>query len=58
MLPAGDVEEAVLQFIQRHDIDLVAIGTYDRSAWYRLLHGSLSSRIVNHLFKPVLTFHL
>ncbi len=58
VLPGTDVEEAVVRFVQQHEIDLVALGTRDRSSWYRLLHGSISSRIVNHLFKPVLTFHL
>lgn len=53
-----NVEEGVTHFNQVHNMDLVCIGTHGFTGINRLLHPSATEKMVNHLFKPLLTFHL
>lgn len=50
-----DVENGVIHFNQMHDVDIVCIGTHGRSG---LFHTSATEKLINHLFKPIISFHL
>jgi nucleotide-binding universal stress UspA family protein len=55
LLKDTDVENGVIHFNQMHDMDMVCIGTHGKGG---LLHASATEKLVNHLFKPMITFHL
>lgn len=55
VLSDSDVEHGVIHFNQMHDIDLVCIGTHGKGG---LLHNSATEKLINHLFKPIISFHL
>ncbi len=55
IIAAQDVEQGVVQFNEQSEIDLVVIGTFGKGG---LLHNSVTERLINHLQKPVLSFHL
>jgi nucleotide-binding universal stress UspA family protein len=38
--------------------DLLCIGTHARKGIQRLIHPSTAEKLVNHLYKPILTYHL
>ena len=50
-----DVENGVIHFNQMHDMDLVYIGTHGKGG---LFHRSATEKLINHLFKPLISFHL
>jgi len=50
-----DVESGVTHFNQMHDMDLVCIGTHGRGG---LLHQSATETLINHLYKPVVSFKI
>jgi nucleotide-binding universal stress UspA family protein len=50
-----DVENGVIHFNQMHDVDIVCIGTHGRGG---LFHTSATEKLINHLFKPIISFHL
>jgi nucleotide-binding universal stress UspA family protein len=50
-----DVENGVIHFNQMHDMDLVCIGTHGKGS---LLHSSAAEKLINHLFKPIISFHI
>lgn len=50
-----DVENGVIHFNQMHDMDLVYIGTHGKGG---LFHRSATEKLINHLFKPIISFHL
>ncbi|MFZ9942858.1 MAG: universal stress protein [Bacteroidia bacterium] len=53
-----DVEAGVIHFNQMHNMDLVCIGSYGRKGLGRIMHSSATEKLINHLYKPILTFHL
>ncbi|MFN5323311.1 MAG: universal stress protein [Bacteroidota bacterium] len=53
-----DVEKGVSHFNQLHEMDIVCIGTHGNKGIERIIHSSATEKLVNHLFKPILTFHL
>lgn len=50
-----DVENGVIHFNQMTDMDIVCIGTHGKAG---LFHHSATEKLVNHLFKPIISFHL
>jgi nucleotide-binding universal stress UspA family protein len=50
-----DVEAGVIHFNQMHAMDLVCIGTHGKGG---VFHRSAAEKLINHLFKPVISFHL
>ncbi len=50
-----DVESGVIHFNQMHNIDIVCIGTHGKGGWF---HSSTTEKLVKHLFKPIISFHL
>lgn len=50
-----DVENGVIHFNQMHNMDMICIGTHGKGG---LLHQSAMEKMVNHLFKPIISFQL
>ena len=50
-----DVENGVVHFNQMNTIDIVCIGTHCKGG---LFHHSATEKLINHLFKPIISFHL
>lgn len=50
-----DVENGVVHFNQMHEMDVVCIGTHGKGGFF---HTSATEKLVNHLFKPIISFHI
>jgi nucleotide-binding universal stress UspA family protein len=50
-----DVESGVIHFNQMHDMDIICIGTHGKGGFF---HTSATEKLINHLFKPIISFHL
>lgn len=50
-----DIESGVVHFNQMHEMDVVCIGTHGKGG---LFHTSATEKLVNHLFKPIISFHI
>ncbi|WP_299461373.1 universal stress protein [uncultured Microscilla sp.] len=55
---SSKIEEGVFYFAHEHSIDLITMGTHGRTGWDHLIKGSISENLVNHMYKPILTFKL
>jgi nucleotide-binding universal stress UspA family protein len=55
LLQDTDIENGVVHFNQMHEVDLVCIGTHGRGSMF---HSSATEKLINHLFKPIISFHL
>ncbi len=55
ILKDSDVENGVIHFNQMHELDIVCIGTYGKVG---LFHQSATEKLINHLFKPIISYHL
>lgn len=50
-----DVENGVIHFNQMVNMDIICIGTHGKSG---LFHQSATEKLINHLFKPIISFQL
>lgn len=50
-----DVENGVIHFNQMNNMDIVCIGTHGKGGMF---HSSATEKLINHLFKPIISFHL
>ncbi len=50
-----DVEQGVVHFNQMINMDIVCIGTHGKGG---LFHQSATEKLINHLYKPIISFHL
>ena len=50
-----DVENGVIHFNQMNNMDIICIGTHGKGG---LFHNSATEKLINHLFKPIISFHL
>ncbi len=50
-----DVENGVIHLNQKSNMDIICIGTHGKGG---IFHSSATEKLVNHLFKPVISFHL
>lgn len=50
-----DVENGVIHFNQMNNMDIVCIGTHGKGGFF---HPSATEKLINHLFKPIISFHL
>lgn len=50
-----DVENGVVHFNQMQDMDVVCIGTHGKGGFF---HTSATEKLVNHLFKPIISYHI
>lgn len=53
-----DIEKGILNFADRINADLIAMGTHGRKGFARLLNGSISEDLMNHSPKSIITFKL
>ncbi|MEP7252747.1 MAG: universal stress protein [Ginsengibacter sp.] len=49
------IEDGVIHFNQMNSMDIVCIGTHGKGG---IFHQSATEKLVNHLFKPIISFHL
>lgn len=52
------IENSVNEFCMRFPVDLVCLGTHGRSGISRLFKTSPVTQLINHLYKPILSWHL
>lgn len=50
-----DIEKGVNHFNQMNNMDIVCIGTHGKGGMF---HHSATEKLINHLFKPIISFHL
>ena len=50
----GDVGPTICSVAEEESVDLVVLGTHDRSRWARLWFGSVSEHVMHHAPCPVL----
>jgi nucleotide-binding universal stress UspA family protein len=53
-----DAEEGILHYAAKAAIDLIVIGSMQRTGINKFIHGCVSASLVNHANKPLLTFPL
>jgi nucleotide-binding universal stress UspA family protein len=49
------IEDGVIHFNQKNDMDLVIIGTYGKKGLFKT---NDAEKLINHMYKPLITFHL
>lgn len=55
VLNDSDVENGVIHFNQMQEMDIICIGTHGKGG---LFHKSSTEKLINHLFKPIISYHL
>lgn len=55
VLKDTDVEQGVVHFNQQINMDIVCIGTHGKGS---IFHQSAAEKLIQHLFKPIISFHL
>ncbi len=50
-----DVENGVIHFNQKFNMDIICIGTHSKVGMF---HHTATEKLINHLFKPIISFHL
>lgn len=50
------VEKGIINFSADTGIELIAIGTHQRSGFSRMFNSSISENVVNHIWQPILTY--
>ncbi|MFN4121936.1 MAG: universal stress protein [Flavobacteriales bacterium] len=55
ILKDSDVENGVIHFSQMNQVDIICIGTHGKGG---LFHNSAAEKLINHMFKPIISFHL
>lgn len=55
IMQGKDVENGVVHFSQKLNMDMVCIGTHGKGS---IFHHSVTEKLINHLFKPIISFHL
>ena len=50
-----DVENGVIHFNQMINMDIICIGTHGKGG---IFHQSATEKLINHLFKPIISFQL
>ncbi len=53
-----NVVHGITHFNQMLDMDVVCIGTHGRKGIQQLFYSSPVEKLVNHLYKPLITYHL
>jgi nucleotide-binding universal stress UspA family protein len=51
-------ERAILNFNHMKNMDLIVVGTENHKGIGQILRPNLAEKLVNHLYKPVITYHL
>jgi nucleotide-binding universal stress UspA family protein len=53
-----NIEDGIIQYAAKNNIDMIAIGSMQRTGLSKFILGCVSADLVNHVFKPLLTFRL
>ena len=53
-----DIEKGILNFAERENADLIAMGTHGRKGFARFLNGSISEDLMNHSPRSIVTFKI
>lgn len=53
-----DIEKGILNFAERINADLIAMGTHGRKGFARFLNGSISEDLMNHSPRSIITFKI
>lgn len=53
-----NVEDGIVHYVAKENIDIICIGSWQRTGLNKLINGCVSSDLVNHVYKPILTFKL
>lgn len=53
-----NVEKGILKFAKKIDADLIGMSTHGRKGLAHFLNGSISEDLVNHSYRPVITFKI
>lgn len=56
--PGTDVETGIMQFVASKDVDIIAMGSHQRTGLNRWINGCISADVIKHLDKPILTFKI
>ena len=56
VITAADVPEAIADYADEHDFDLIALSSHGRSGFRRMVMGSVAETVLRHARKPVLVF--
>lgn len=51
-----NIEAGIGKFAAERDVDLITLGSHQKTGFSKLFRMSISDDVVNHLFHPVLTF--
>lgn len=54
---SGDPATAILRLAEEQDIDLIVMATHDRHGLDRMLHGSVTTRVLHQADVPILVMH-
>lgn len=57
IIESNDVQEAILEFINEHHINLLTISKHKRGFWEGLFHSSLTQKLSNNVQIPLLVLH-
>ncbi len=53
-----NIEDGIVHYVAKENIDIICIGSWQRTGLNKLINGCVSSDLVNHIYKPILTFKL
>jgi nucleotide-binding universal stress UspA family protein len=53
-----NIVHGITHFNQMRDMDVICIGTHGRKGIHQVLYSSPVEKLVNHLYKPLITYHL
>jgi len=53
-----NVEDGIVSYVAKENIDIICIGSWQRAGLNKLINGCVSADLVNHAYKPILTFKL
>ncbi|MCC5918198.1 MAG: universal stress protein [Cryomorphaceae bacterium] len=56
--PNGISEQQIIHFDQRYQMDLIAVATEGRSALSQIFRADVAEKLVNHMYKPIMSFHI
>ena len=55
LLKDKDIENGVVHFVEMIDMDIICMGTHGKAG---LFHSSATEKLINHMFKPIISYHL
>jgi nucleotide-binding universal stress UspA family protein len=54
----GVTEQKIIELDQKHPMDMIVIATEGKSSFLQIFSRSVAEKLVNHMFKPIITFHI